>query len=59
LRAIVEKLVQAVSALTSNRQDEARAPEEAPPGATEEVLVIETQVVSAAEQEQPELEGVA
>ena len=57
LRAIVEKLVQTVSALTPNSQDEARAPEEAPPGGTEEVLVSETYGVSAAEEEQ--LEGVA
>jgi hypothetical protein len=59
LRAIVEKLVQTVSALVPNSQDEARAPEEAPSGATEEVLVIETYGVSAAQEEQPELEGVA
>jgi hypothetical protein len=59
LRAIVEKLVQTVSALPPNSQDEARAPEEAPSGATEEVLVIETYGVSAAQEEQPELEGVA
>ena len=59
LRALVEKLVQTVSALTPNRQDEARTPEEAPPSGTEEVLVIETYGVSAAEEEQPELEGVA
>jgi uncharacterized coiled-coil protein SlyX len=59
LRAIVEKLVQTVSALTPNRQDEARAPEEAPPTGTEEVPVVETYGVSAAEEEQPELEGVA
>ena len=59
LRAIVEKLAQTVSALTSNSPAESGAPEEAPPAATEEVLVIETDSVSAAEEEQPELEGAA
>src|SRR5205823_1961772 len=59
LRAVVEKLVQTVSAVTPNRQDEPRAPEEAPPGGTEGVLVIETYGVSAAEEKQPEPDTAA
>ena len=59
LRAVIEKLVRTVSALTPDSPAEARAPEDAVPATTEGVLIIETYGVSAAENEQPELQGAA
>jgi hypothetical protein len=59
LRAVVEKLVQTISTLIPDGQAEGRAPEQAAPGGSDEVMIIETYGASAAEEEEAEPHGAA